>query len=91
MKPSRRSSIFDDDVTLTPRPYEIRSVTPGASATFAVCILAMPADRRTRVDNEQTITSVTDERRVYVKPELERHPDWDIATGNGLPVPSQDG
>jgi hypothetical protein len=90
VKPSRRSSLFDDDATLTSRPYEICSFASGASGTFSTRIVAMPVDRRTRVDNEQTITSATDQRREYVKPQLEHQPDWDIATGNSIPGPSQD-
>ena len=39
------------------------------------------------MDNELTTTSATDERREYVKPQLQLQPDWDITTG--LPVPSR--
>lgn len=41
------------------------------------------------MDNEQTATSATDQRREYVKPQLLDQPDWDLATGQ-TPGPSQD-
>ena len=40
------------------------------------------------MDNEQTTTSAADERREYVKPQLQDQPDWDVATGQ-IPVVSQ--
>ena len=40
------------------------------------------------MDNEQTTTSATAERREYVKPQLHDQPDWDLATGQVI-GPSQ--
>ena len=40
------------------------------------------------MDNEQASASAPDGRREYLKPQLERQPDWDIATGQVI-GPSQ--